>query len=108
MRSIGELEKRVEALSDEITDIFHATALNLSALGVQLEPFADSTLLQGALAQCQAEFGTVQDLFHERANLRLQFLITQQIKQEEAKVRRERLVEYEEKIYDQRRLISDK
>lgn len=35
-------------------------------------------------------------------------MITEQIKQEEAKVRRERLVEYEEKIYDQRRLISDK
>jgi hypothetical protein len=36
MRSIGELEKRVEGLTDEINDIFHATALNLSALGVQL------------------------------------------------------------------------
>lgn len=94
MRSIGELEKRVEALTDEINDIFHATALNLSALGVQLEPFADSTLLQGALAQCQTEFETVKDLFQQRGNLRLQFLITEQIKQEEAKVRRERLVEY--------------
>lgn len=94
MRSIGELEKRVEGLTDEINDIFHATALNLSALGVQLEPFGESRLLRGALAQCQAEFATVQDLFRERASLRLQFLITEQIKQEEAKVRRERLAEY--------------
>lgn len=36
MSSIGEMEKRVEGLTDEINDIFHATALNLSALGVQL------------------------------------------------------------------------
>jgi hypothetical protein len=36
MRSIGELEKRVEGLTDEIKDIFHATELNLSALAVQL------------------------------------------------------------------------
>jgi hypothetical protein len=98
----------VEGLTDEINDIFHATALNLSALAVQLEPYADSRLLQGTLSQCQSQFQSVGELFKERANLRLQFLITEQIKEEEAKVRRERLSEYEEKIYDQRRLISDK
>lgn len=38
----------------------------------------------------------------------MEYLITEQIKEEEAKVRRERLVEYEDKIYDQRRLIADK
>jgi hypothetical protein len=36
------------------------------------------------------------------------FLITRQIQEEEERVRRERLVDYEEKIFDQRRIISDK
>ncbi len=36
------------------------------------------------------------------------FLITKQIQEEEERVRRERLVDYEEKIFDQRRIISDK
>lgn len=36
------------------------------------------------------------------------YLITKQIQEEEERVRRERLADYEEKIYDQRRIISDK
>ena len=36
------------------------------------------------------------------------YLITRQIQEEEERVRRERLADYEEKIYDQRRIISDK
>ena len=38
----------------------------------------------------------------------MSYLITRQIQEEEARVRRERLVEYEEKIYDQKRIITDK
>lgn len=60
------------------------------------------------MIHCRKEFGNIQRLFEERGNLRLECLITEQIKEEQAKVRRERLVQYEEKIYDQRRLISDK
>lgn len=56
MTSIGELEKRVELLSDEISDIFHATSLNLEALAVQLQPYSDSKIVQGTLGQCQKEF----------------------------------------------------
>lgn len=64
-------------------------------MAVQLQPFADSALVQGTLAQCQKDFEYVQDLFKQRGNLRLEYLITEQIKEEEAKVRRERLIEYE-------------
>lgn len=35
-------------------------------------------------------------------------MITRQIQEEEERVRRERLTEYEEKIYDQKRIITDK
>ena len=38
----------------------------------------------------------------------MNYLITRQIQEEEGRVRRERLVEYEEKIYDQKRIITDK
>ena len=60
------------------------------------------------LNNCSSNLNELQKLLDERSTLRLNYLITEQIKEEEAKVRRERLAEYEEKILDQRRLISDK
>ena len=44
----------------------------------------------------------------QRAPLFMNYLIIKQIQDEESRVRRERLVEYEEKIYDQKRIIGDK
>lgn len=52
MKSIAELEQKVENLTDEIQDIFHATTLNLEALSVQLQPYHESNLIQASLAQC--------------------------------------------------------
>lgn len=37
---------------------------------------------------CKKEFDTIKNLFEERGKLRLEYLITEQIKEEEAKVRR--------------------
>lgn len=64
--------------------------------------------LNGILNTCSTNLTELKKLLEERSSLRLNYLITEQIKEEEAKVRRERLAEYEEKILDQRRLISDK
>lgn len=44
MKSILELEKKVEGLTDEIGDIFHATTLNLEALSVQLQSYNESKM----------------------------------------------------------------
>lgn len=93
-------------LHDDIKDVLHATSINMQALIVEAKDY-DSTL--------QQEFEYLQDMLHnlqnileQRPALHMNFLITKQIQEEEEKVRRERLMEYEEKIYDQRRIISDK
>lgn len=108
MSSAFELERKLELLTDEVHDIFHAARLNIEALGVQMTHKNTPTNLQSVLENCRASLTDLEGLLQERGTLRLNYLITEQIKEEEAKVRRERLSDYEEKILDQRRLISDK
>ena len=82
-------------LTDEVKDIFHATRINIEALGVQMHHKNTPKELKIILENCGSSLKELETLLEERSTLRLNYLITEQIKEEEAKVRRERLNDYE-------------
>jgi predicted HicB family RNase H-like nuclease len=94
MTSAQELERKLEILLDEVKDIFHATSINIEALGVQMKHKSTPKELNNILDNCNANLNELKKLLEDRYTLRLNYLITEQIKEEEAKVRRERLSEY--------------
>ncbi len=86
--------------------MLHAAQINLQATmgeSGQVQP-----CLPSEFAYLHSLLLALQRLIEERPQLQMGFLITRVIQEEEGRVRRERLADYEDKIYDQRRIISDK
>lgn len=85
----------------------HLAGLNLGALVVEAGSKGCGSL-SGEFHYLLELLASLEGLLRERPQLHMGFLITRQIQQEEEAVRTERLADYEEKIYDQRRIIADK
>ena len=54
MTSAFELERKLELLTDEVKDIFHATRLNIDALSVQMEHKNTPRELRSVLDHCNS------------------------------------------------------
>ena len=54
MSSAFELERKLELLTDEVKDIFHATSINIDALAVQMLHKNTPSELRASLASCSA------------------------------------------------------
>ena len=106
MKNIIELERKTSELTEDIKDILHAADINFQALIVEAEPLHSA--LPSEFTYLNSLLKSLQTLLEQRPHLHMGYLITRQIQEEEERVRRERLADYEEKIYDQRRIISDK
>ena len=52
MSSSFELERKLELLTDEVKDIFHATSINIDALAVQMEHKNTPNELKATLTSC--------------------------------------------------------
>lgn len=82
MSSALELEKKLQILLDEVKDIFHATSINIEALGVQMQHKNTPKELTNILNSCTLNLNELKKLLEERSTLRLNYLITEQIKEE--------------------------
>ena len=106
MKNIIELERKTAELTEDINDVLHAANINFQALIVEAKQLHST--LPNEFSYLHSLLVSMQKLMGERSQLHMGYLITKQIQEEEERVRRERLSDYEEKIYDQRRIISDK
>ena len=91
----------------DVHDLLHATTINLDTIKVQTASLPDQTILPD-IDYFKGLIRDAQEVLKERPEQHLDYLITKQIQEEEENVRRERLTDYEEKIYDQRRIVADK
>ena len=100
-------EQRTNELMSDIQDLLHATTINLETIKVQAASLPDQTIIPD-IDYFKYLVRDAQEILRDRPEHHLNYLITKQIQEEEENIRRERLTDYEEKIYDQRRIVSDK
>lgn len=87
MNKIIELQRKSGELTSDLEDILHAASLNLQALLTEVS-HPSINCLQEEFTYLSSLLVMVQKFVSDRAPIFLNYLITKQIQEEEARVRR--------------------